>query len=57
MTKEKAEYLITNIPKRHLLVIPAAVAFKAVFDYMGIEDLTVSRGGIRDGYMYHLLNK
>ena len=55
ITKEKAEYLVKNIPKRYLLVIPAAISYKAIFDYMGIENMMVSKGGIRDGYMEHIL--
>lgn len=53
--EEKADFLIKNVPNRHLLIIPAAVAYKAVFDYMGIESLTVAKGGIREGYMDYLL--
>jgi exopolyphosphatase/guanosine-5'-triphosphate,3'-diphosphate pyrophosphatase len=55
--EEKADYLIKTLPKRHLLIIPAATAFLAIFDYMGIEQLTISKGGIREGYMKYLLSK
>ncbi len=51
---EKAQYLIKTVPNRYLLVIPAAISFKAIFDYMGIENLTVSKGGIREGYMKYI---
>lgn len=52
---EKSQYLIKTVPNRYLLVIPAAISFKAIFDYMGIENLTVSKGGIREGYMKYIL--
>ena len=54
--REKADYLISAMPDRYQLVIPAASAYRAVFDLMNVKDITVAIGGIKEGYMSHLIS-
>lgn len=55
ITPSKAEFLIKTVPERYLLIIPAAMAYKGILDYMGVDDLTISKGGIREGYMSYVI--
>lgn len=57
LTKEKAELLKLLVPSRELLIAPAATAFKAIADVLGINRIKISTGGIREGYLYSRLMK
>ncbi len=51
MTEEKCGTLKMLTPEREYLILPAIAAFKAISDHLGVKNIKVALGGIKDGYL------
>lgn len=53
----RRDELRTLVPERYTMLLPALAAYDALISHLGVKKLTVSASGMREGYLFDLIER